>query len=123
MTTKEAAILSFFGSFGIPAYPSTAVPEDAEMPYITYDLAVSAWEGGEVNIPLSVWYRTDSEAEPNAKAREIAKALYPEGKTAKCDEGVIYFKPGQPFSQAVQDEDDTVKRRLINVDAEFFTSY
>ena len=69
--TPEAAIYQFMSSFGIPAYAATATPSDAEFPYITYDLVSGRWNGGEVNMPVNVWYRTESEATPNAKVREI----------------------------------------------------
>lgn len=123
MTTKSAAIHAFFNSFGIPAYPVTSVPEDAEMPYITYTLSLGAWGDGEQSISVDVWYRTDSEAAPNAMVEAISQGLGLGGKVLACDSGLIWLKRGTPFAQTVQDEDNSVKRRLVNVTAEYETSY
>ena len=43
---KEAAFQAWAGSFGIPAYAATAVPDDATEPYLTYTLATGMW--GEI---------------------------------------------------------------------------
>ena len=44
--TNPAALHQFFSSFGMTAYTSTSVPEDAVFPYLTYGLITSAWECG-----------------------------------------------------------------------------
>lgn len=54
--TKAAALYQFFSGFDMPAYASTAVPEDAVLPYLTYDLITSAWEGGEVGLTVNLWF-------------------------------------------------------------------
>lgn len=119
--TPEAAIYQFMCGFGIPAYASTSTPSDAEMPYITYDLVLGEWMQAEVNVPVNVWYRTDSEAEPNAKVREIGAAIGEGGCTVPCDGGMLWFKKGSPWAQAVrvEGEDEKVKRRYVNVNVEY----
>ena len=120
--TKAAALHEFFNGFGIPFYPSTNVPEDVIFPWGTYELITSAWEGGEVGITVNLWYRTESEAVPNAKAEEISKAIGLGGKIIRCDGGAIWLKRGSPWCQNLSDETDTmIKRRYINVSAEYFT--
>lgn len=123
--TPEAAIYQFMAGFGIPAYAATATPDDAVMPYITYDLVMGGWELGEVNIPVNVWYRTTGEAEPNAKVREIARELGIGGVTLPCDGGFVWLKKGSPWAQVmrVEGEDENVKRRYVNVNAEFMIDY
>jgi hypothetical protein len=45
------------------------------------------------------------------------------GKTLPCDGGAIWIKRGSPFSQNMGDpNDDLVKRKYINITAEFFTA-
>lgn len=119
--TPEAALYQFMSGFGIPAYAATATPSEAEFPYITYDLVVGEWEGGEVNVPVNVWYRTDSEALPNAKVREIGKVLGIGGTTIQCDGGMLWLKKGSPWAQAmrVEGEDDKIKRRYVNINVEY----
>ena len=126
--TPEAAVYSFMSGFGIPAYPSSSTPDRASeewegFPYITYDLVVGEWMRGEVNMPVNVWYRGDSEAAPNAKVRDIAEAIGLGGVTVPCDGGMLWIKKGSPWAQAVtvEGEDDMVKRRYVNVNIEFLT--
>lgn len=120
--TQAAAIYEFLNSFGIPAYPTTSVPEKTVMPYITYDLVLGSWGDGEQDLAVDVWYRTESEAEPNAKVTEMSKALSG-GKQIECDGGSIWIKKGQPWCQAVNDDDNSVKRRLVNMVVEPNTLY
>lgn len=122
--TQEAAIYNWLSGFGIPAYAATSTPSDAEFPYITYDLVLGSWMRGDVNMPVNVWYRTASEAEPNAKVREIADALGLGGATIPCDGGILWLKKGSPWAQAVrvEGEDDLVKRRYVNINIEFIVS-
>lgn len=122
--TPEAAIYQYLNEFGIPAYASTATPSDAEFPYITYDLVLGDWMSGEFNMPVNVWYRTDSEAEPNAKVRQIANSLGLSGITILCDNGMLWLKKGSPWAQAVrvEGEDDKVKRRYININVEYLVT-
>ena len=122
--TPEAAIYSWLSGFSIPAYASASVPDQAAFPYITYDLVVGAWGQSEVNMPVNVWYRTDSEAEPNAKVREIGNAIGLGGVTIPCDGGMLWLKKGSPWAQAmtIDGEDELVKRRYININVEYLLS-
>lgn len=123
--TKAEALYSFFSGFGISAYASSSVPDDAVFPWLTYDLSTSAWDGdngGEVSLTVNLWYYTTSEAVPNAKAEEISKAIGLGGKLLPCDEGYIWLKRGSPWCQSLHDESDSnIKRRYINITADYFT--
>lgn len=119
--TPEAAIYQFMSSFGIPAYPASSVPSDATFPYLTYDLAIGEFLEPEVNMPVNVWYRTESEAAPNAKVREMFTRIGLGGVTIRCDNGLIWVKRGSPWAQAmnVEGEDEMVKRRYVNINLEY----
>lgn len=121
--TPEAAIYQFLSGFGVPAYAATATPSDAEFPYITYDLVLGRWNGGEVNMPVNVWFRTDGEAAPNALVRQLSRALRDGGVQVPCDGGTIWLKKGSPWAQSVrvEGEDDKVKRRYVNINIEYNT--
>ena len=121
--TPEAAIYTFLSGFAIPAYASSSVPDQAQFPYFTYDLVLGEWEQGEANMPVNVWYRTESEAAPNAKVREISQAIGMGGVTIPCDGGMLWLKKGSPWAQAVtiDGEDEKVKRRLLNISIETIT--
>lgn len=121
--TKEAALQAFFERF-LPSYASSAVPEDVVFPYLTYDLVTSAWEEGEVSLTINLWYYTTSEAAPNAKARELSQAIGRGGTLLPCDGGSIWLKRGSPWCQSLHDDADArIKRRYINVTAEYHTDY
>lgn len=122
--TPEAAIYQFLSGFGIAAYASTSVPVGAEFPYITYDLTLGDWMEGEVNMAVNLWDRTDSEAKLNAKVREMRGELRGGGVTIPCDGGMLWIKQGSPWAQAVrvEGEDESVKRRYININVEYLIS-
>lgn len=125
--TKGAALLEFFSGFGLPAYVSTSVPEDAPFPRLTYDPVFTAFDFsgsnmGEVACTVNLWYRSESESIPNAKAQEISDAIGQGGKVIPCDDGYIWIKRGSPFAQPMADpNDDMVKRRYINITLEYLT--
>lgn len=121
--TKEAALQAFFERF-LPSYASASVPDDVTFPYLTYDLITSAWEEGEVGLTVNLWYYTTSEATPNAMARTLSEAIGRGGTLLPCDGGAIWLKRGSPWCQSLHDDADTrIKRRYINVTAEYLTDY
>lgn len=120
--TKEAAIQRFFNQF-LPAYEENTVPDWAEMPYITYNLATGDILSGENPLSCSLWYKDNSWITINEKTREISEKIGLGGITLKCDEGVIWLKKGTPFAQSMGDaNDDTIRRKYINLTAEFLTA-
>lgn len=121
--TKAAALYQFFSSFGMPAYPSSNVPDDVTFPYLTYELITSAFETGEVGLTVNLWFYTTSEAIPNAKAEEIGTRI-DEMAPLRCDGGAIWLKRGSPWCQSLSDETSPIiKRRYINVTAEYLTQH
>ena len=119
--TKGAALQSFFDSI-MTSYAASAVPYDAKFPYLTYELITSAWNGGEVGLTVNMWFRTTSEKEPNAAVDKLSKAIGLGGVFLHCDDGVIWLKRGSPWAQSLTDATDkTIKRRYINVNAEYLT--
>ena len=118
--TADKALHQFFNGFCIPAYPETAVPEDKKMPYITYPFAVSWFDGFSVNLAVYIWYKTESEALPTEKALEIMDAIGREGCTIGVDGGYIWLTMGSPAIRAIPDEDNSIKRRGLNISAEFY---
>lgn len=120
--TKTAALQTFFSGFGIPAYPSASVPIKADYPYLTYEANVSAFDDGEQSITVNLWYYTDNEAIPNAKVQELSERIGMGGCVVACDGGSIWIKRGSPWCQSVVDANDTsIKRKYINISAEYLT--
>lgn len=120
--TKAAALQQFFSSFGITAYASSSVPDDAAFPWLTYDLSTSAWDDGNVSLTVNLWYYTTSEATPNAKAQEISDSIGRGGAIVPCDGGYIRLLRGNPFCQSLHDDSDSmIKRRYMNITARYYT--
>lgn len=120
--TKAEALYLFFSGFGIPAYASSSVPDDAVFPWLTYDLSTSAWDDGDVSLTVNLWYYTTSEATPNAKAQEISDSIGRGGATVLCDGGYIRLLRGNPFCQSLKDDSDSmIKRRYMNITARYYT--
>lgn len=123
--TKEAALHNFWSMFGLPAYEENAVPSGeggAEFPYITYQVVTDSF-GNDVALTGSVWYRSTSWKEANAKAQEISDKISRGGVMIACDDGgVIWIRRGIPFAQSMGDDsDDLIKRKYINITAEYLT--
>lgn len=118
METKDVALHGFFSGFGIPAYVSTNVPEDAKFPYLTYDPVFDSW-GNQVSVAANLWYYTTSEALPNSKAQDIADML---PVYVPCKGGAILIDRGSPFCQPMADDSNqNIKRRYINLTVEYIT--
>ena len=120
--TKAAAMYQFWSSFGLTAYEENTVPTDAAFPYITYQLVTDSFNR-EAPITASIWYRSESWTGINAKTEEISQKISRGGKIIPCDGGAIWLKRGQPFAQNMGDEsDDLIKRKYLNITAEFMTA-
>ena len=120
--TKAAAIYQFWNSFGLTAYEENTVPDDATFPYITYQLVTDSFYR-EIPLAASIWYRSESWTGINAKTEEISQKISRVGKIISCDDGAIWLKRGQPFAQNMGDEsDDLIKRKYLNITAEFMTA-
>ena len=120
--TKAAAIYQFWNSFGLTAYEENSVPDDAQFPYITYQLVTDSFDR-EIPLTASIWYRSESWSGINSKAEEISQKISRGGKIIHCDGGAIWLKRGQPFAQSMGDEsDDLIKRKYLNITAEFMTA-
>lgn len=122
MTTKAQAIYNFWASFGLPAYEENSVPDEATLPYITYEYASDSI-GSEVLLTASIWERSTSWTYLNTLEEQISERLAG-SKTLKCDGGGIILWRGTPFAQRMSDETSKdVKRILLQVRAEFITLY
>ena len=123
--TKEAALYNFWSMFGLPAYEENAVPsgeDGAEFPYITYQVVTDSF-GNDVALTGSVWCRSTSWKEANAKAQEISDKISRGGVMISCDGGAIWIRRGVPFAQSMGDDsDDLIKRKYINIVAEYITN-
>ena len=122
MATKWTAINTFWNSFGIPAYDENTVPDDAEMPYITYEAATG---GMDFKTPLNahIYYKTTSWQGISDKADQIQDYISG-GVGITYDGGRLWITERTPFAQRMAEAGEgtdalTVRRILLQVDAEF----
>lgn len=123
--TKAAAVYQFWSSFGLDTYEENSVyqmDEKPTFPYLTYELNTDSFDGEAVALSASLWYRSTSWTQANAKAEEISAAIGRIGKIIECDSGYIWIKRRSPFSQSMGDDsDDMIKRKVLSVSVEFWT--
>jgi hypothetical protein len=119
--TKNKALYAWLNEF-MPFYRASSVSDDVVFPYGTYEYIEDAWGGGEVSMTVNLWFHTTSEAVPDKKAQEFSRRIGYGGVTIPCDGGYIWLKRGSPFCQSLKyEEDNNIKRRYINLTAEYLT--
>lgn len=105
---KETAkgLYEFWSSFGIPAYPEYAVPDNAELPYITYEMAQPNWRDSSPYF-ARVWYRDTSYVDITTKVDEISNRIG-EGVRIVLDNGYMFLFKDSAFIQfqPVEDEEN-----------------
>lgn len=120
---KEQALHNFWSSFGVPAYSAETVPDGAVMPYITYEVATDSFDN-MVPMTASIWYRSYSWEEITELANDVAAAIvYMYPPTIELDEGRLYITKGSPFAQRMSDDDDSIRRIVLSINAEYMTEY
>ena len=119
---KWQGLDSFWQSFGIPAYDENSVPDDATLPYITYEAAIGSF-GDVVPLSASVWYYGQSWADVSQKVDEISRKMNGWHLVSLGAGQYIYLKKNQVglFAQRMKDPNDLIKRISISFSAEFFT--
>lgn len=103
MYQAAAALKTFFGGFGIPAYAVNTVPEDVKPPYITYSISVPEWNQ-KATMYAQVWDRTRSNAGIIDLADQITQAIG-ERKKIAFDGGYLIIWPETPLVQIMVDGD------------------
>lgn len=136
MMNKQQAYNDFWRRFGVPAFEENSVPDDAvfndmiksgqissKYPYITYQVLTD-----ELDAPVfptaSIWDRSTSFKNVDLLSNQIAEYIKGMG-TIKLDDGRMFIETGSPFSQHMieEDTDTSIKRNVLNLHVEFFTSY
>lgn len=111
MTNTATALYQFFSQF-LPAYVEGSVPDEAEMPYITYRLAEPNWNS-EVQIYARVWYRSTSFAaicQTVDRIKEIAGG----GLTLTVNNQLVALIPDEIFSQFTPSDDPLIKMAYLS---------
>lgn len=119
---KDSALYTFWAGFGWDAYDELSIPDDVPLPYITYESATDTFDN-VLTLSGTLWYRSESWAEIEAKAQEISNALNPGFWKTPCDGGYLWITPGTPFARRMTEPTDKMIRRInIMIHAEFLTA-
>lgn len=116
MTATAAALYEFYSSFGLPAYQTDSVPDDAQLPYITY-LYQEPGRDTPATHYAQVYMRTVSNTEPLSVAGRIISAI---GDGVRLNGGVV-IRPATPLVQVLVDgSDPDIRTAYINLQLNAF---
>ena len=104
MYRTAAALKTFFSGFGLPAYAADSVPDDVELPYITYSMSVPEWNQ-KASLYAQVWDRTTSNTGIIRVADQIPAAIGENGTNIPVEGGYLIIWPESPLIQIMVDGD------------------
>lgn len=113
MRETAKALKTFFGGFGIPAYSETSVPDEQELPYITFPVREPEWNQ-KATMYCILWCRTKAYAQALEKADQILAAIG-ESKKIEINGGYVVLYPENPIFQEESDPDNDTKALYINL--------
>ena len=116
---KLQALQSFWSGFNLTAYDENTVPDNAELPYITYSASVDNFDN-PISHTASLWYYGNSWGAITAKEKEIASRITRGGTVVRYDDGAMWIKRGTPWAQRLSDPSNyTIRRVVLNLTIEF----
>lgn len=119
MLNKMQALYKFWSGFGLEAYDEHYIPDNAVMPYITYESASDNF-GTELALTGSLYYRSTSWKDITEKEMQIANTIGRGGTVIEYDNGAFWVRKGTPWAQRLNDaNDDMVRRIVLNIEVEF----
>lgn len=120
MSVSEV-LYNFWSGFGIPAYDENTVPDEAVMPYITYEVSDSFFGAmTDMSQSASIYYHSTSWVEISEKADQIAEFIGRGGRMLAVDGGAIWIKRGSAWAQRMPETADRMVRRIVlNYEVEF----
>lgn len=122
MTEVAKALAAFYGGFGVPAYEEYSVPDDAQLPYITYTVPQSEVFSSATH-QARVWYATDkgapSNVQVNAKADEVLAAIG-RGVKLPAGQGYVIIYPGTGTLAQNQPSDDGTRIVYLNLEIDTY---
>ena len=113
MTQTAEALKSFFSGFGVPAYSETSVPDDIQLPYITYPMKEPEW-AQPTSFYIVLWCRTKGYVTALTKADQILAAIG-EGVRIETGSGWVVIRPDTPLMQEMKDNENDTKALYINL--------
>lgn len=116
---KIQALHNFWSGFGLKAYDENSVPDDAALPYLTYEASSDSFGNGLVQT-ANLWYRSSSWADITAKEQEIADFITRGGRMIAYEGGALWIQRVTPWAQRLEEPSDEIIRRIVlNISVEF----
>lgn len=112
MINTAQALYEFWSGFDLPAYTVDTIPDDAEIPYITYSLTETEPLEAASHY-AQVWYRSTSNLALLQKVDEIIRAVG-DGVKIDCQGGYVVLRPSGPFVQLMVDQDPANRYAYFN---------
>ena len=109
---KYQAINEFWNRFGVMAYDENTVPDDAELPYITYGVNIGDFDSAVI-VNASIWDRSTSWDGVSEIEEKINQAMSNGGVMVPYDNGGIRIVKGNPWSQRLSDNSNRDIRRVV----------
>ena len=116
--TQGEALYKFFSLFDIPAFPQNSVPDGTSFPWLTYELK-TGYFGDIYSCAVNLYFHTDSEKQPNEKAKEIGDKIGMGGIQIPYDGGTIWITRAEPWCTSLVEEDTSIKHRQLMTELEF----
>ena len=113
MRDTAAALYGFFSRFNIPAYVEQTVPDNAALPYITYELREPE-AGQNTSLKVRVWYEGTGFAAVVDKVDEIKRALG-RGASLHVDNGAVWLWPDTNFCQFQPQDEPKLKVAYLSL--------
>lgn len=115
---KLQALNSFWNNFGLTAYDENTVPDEAELPYITYETKTGFFNN-QLTLTASLWYRSKSWKDISEKEMQISDYIGRGGVMVRYDNGAMWVTRASPWSQRMSDSNDSIRRIVLNIQIEF----
>ena len=113
MRDTAAALYGFFSGFGIPAYVEETVPDNAALPYLTYELKEPE-PGGNTSLKARVWYEGTGFGPIVDKVGQIKQAIG-QGVSLPVQTGAIWLWPDTNFCQFQPTDEPKLKVAYLSL--------
>jgi len=113
MNEVAKALYNFWSSFGLPACVEGYVPDDWQLPYITYSLVRPEWRSQATHY-ARIWYRDSAYTGITDIIKSIESRI-DGGVTIPVGDGFIAIFKDSQFVQFIPDEDVTVKTAYLSL--------
>ena len=119
---KSAAIYGFWSSFELPVYDEGSVPDEAELPYITYQFT-SGSLGSNISLTAGLWYKDTSWVDIDKKVEQVAEFItFMNAIKIQGGGRIVIYKPDN-FATRIYDEDENIKHYSLQIEVEYLTPF